>query len=335
MSDASSDNERYVVRASADPVVTDVTPANAGWAWSGLRVQELAPGESLTISLESQEAVVLPLRGGVSITLHHPELGNAEITLAGRASVFAGPTDFAYLPLHSTVTITAPDGTALPDGADLPDGAASVPQSVRIAIATAQATRVLPIRVVPASEARVDLRGAGPASRRVTNYTLGTDVEIDHLLVCEVLTPGGNWSSYPPHKHDVHGENERDLEEIYYFEVADGPTGPGVGYHRTYGTDERPIDVFAEVRTGDVVLVPHGYHGPCMAAPGYDLYYLNVMAGPASDGTWLSTDDPAIGWVRGTWAEQDVDPRLLTATNVNPTSVNATDPTSTPSDKDL
>ena len=318
---ATSDNERYVVRAQAGAVVTDVTPASAGWSWSGLRVQELAPGESVTLTFDAQEAVVLPLRGGVHLSLTHPELEAAEITLAGRASVFAGPTDFAYIPLHSTITLTASTTPTAPDGA-APAGEAAA-QPVRIAIATAAATRVLPVRVVPAADARIDLRGAGPASRRVTNYTLGTDVEIDHLLVCEVVTPGGNWSSYPPHKHDVHGEDERVLEEIYYFEVADGPTGPGVGYHRTYGTQERPIEVFAEVSTGDVVLVPHGYHGPCMAAPGYDLYYLNVMAGPATDGTWLSTDDPAIGWVRGTWAEQAVDPRLLNST------------TSTPSDKDL
>jgi 5-deoxy-glucuronate isomerase len=109
----------------------------------------------------------------------------------------------------------------------------------------------------------------------VHNYTIGTGVEVDRILVCEVLTPGGNWSSYPPHKHDAHsdvpGHEERELEEIYYFEVADGPAGPGLAYHRVYGTPDRPIDVVAEVRTGDTVLVPHGYHGPSAAAPGYDL----------------------------------------------------------------
>ena len=128
--------------------------------------------------------------------------------------------------------------------------------------------------------------------------------------MCEVLTPGGNWSSYPPHKHDEHSETERELEEIYYFEVRPGPDGPGFAFHRTYAAGDRPIDFSEEVRSGDVVLTPNGYHGPSMAAPGYDLYYLNVMAGPAQDGAWLMTDDPTHHWIRDTWASQAVDPRL-------------------------
>jgi 5-deoxy-D-glucuronate isomerase len=134
-----------------------------------------------------------------------------------------------------------------------------------------------------------------------------------------VVTPAGNWSSYPPHKHDEERAGvEAELEEIYYFEVqpqagravADGDRIDPVGYQRVYGTDERPIDVLTEVRTGDVVLVPHGWHGPSMAAPGYDLYYLNVMAGPGAQRAWLICDDPAHSWVRDTWATQPVDPRL-------------------------
>ena len=128
----------------------------------------------------------------------------------------------------------------------------------------------------------------------------------DRLIAVEVLTPGGNWSSYPPHKHDenVPGE-EAVLEEIYYFEVA----RDGIGYQRVYGTPGRPQDLLAEVRTGDVVTIPHGWHGPSMAAPGYDLYYLNVMAGPG-ERTWLFRDDPAHAWVRDTWPGQPADPRL-------------------------
>jgi 5-deoxy-glucuronate isomerase len=88
-----------------------------------------------------------------------------------------------------------------------------------------------------------------------------------------------------------------------------GEAPRGFGYHRVYGTDERPIDLLAEVRTGDVVLVPHGWHGPSVAAPGYDLYYLNVMAGPG-ERVWQICDDPAHAWVRGTWEDQPADPRL-------------------------
>jgi 5-deoxy-glucuronate isomerase len=100
------------------------------------------------------------------------------------------------------------------------------------------------------------------------------------------------------------------LEEIYYFEIADGPNGAGVAYQRVYGEPDRPVEVLAEVRSGDVVLIPHGWHGPSMAAPGYDLYYLNVMAGPGEERRWLICDDPAHAWVRGTWDGVPVDPRL-------------------------
>ncbi len=140
-------------------------------------------------------------------------------------------------------------------------------------------------------------------------------LDADSIIACEVVTPAGNWSSYPPHKHDEERPGvETELEEIYYFETP-RPTATArgadpVGYQRVYGTDERPIDVLAEVRTGDVVLVPHGWHGPAMAAPGYDLYYLNVMAGPGPERAWLICDDPAHAWVRDTWADQAVDPRL-------------------------
>jgi 3D-(3,5/4)-trihydroxycyclohexane-1,2-dione acylhydrolase (decyclizing) len=128
------------------------------------------------------------------------------------------------------------------------------------------------------------------------------------MIVVEVLTPGGNWSSYPPHKHDEQREDEVELEEIYYFEIAGDD---GLGYQRVYSSGpDRQIDVCAEVRGGDVVLVPYGYHGPSMAAPGYDLYYLNVMAGPAQERAWRFCDDPAHAWVRGSWDGQAVDPRL-------------------------
>ncbi len=120
----------------------------------------------------------------------------------------------------------------------------------------------------------VELRGAGACSRQVNNYCL----------------PGSNWSSYPPHKHDE--------------------ARPGFGYQRVHGTPERPIDVLAEIRSGDTVLIPHGWHGPSIAGPGYDLYYLNVMAGPGQDRAWLICDDPAHGWVRSTWDAQDIDDRL-------------------------
>jgi 5-deoxy-glucuronate isomerase len=153
----------------------------------------------------------------------------------------------------------------------------------------------------------VELRGAGRASRQVHNFCTPETFEADKLMAVEVITPGGNWSSYPPHKHDVHTDDEQPLEEIYYFEIA----GHGMGYQRVYSSGaDRQIDVFAEVRTGDVVLIPYGYHGPSMAAPDYHMYYLNVMAGPDTERVWRFNDDPAHAWVREGWADQEIDPRL-------------------------
>ena len=182
----------------------------------------------------------------------------------------------------------------------------------RFAFPSALAARDIPVAYYPKSQVRVDLRGAGDCSRQVNNYSLAVEgVTTSHLLACEVITPDGNWSSYPAHKHEQDSEDERELEEVYYFEIEDGPEGSkGFGLHRTYGSPGRPIDLCCEVHDGDVALVPHGYHGPCVAAPGYDMYYLNVMAGPNEDLVWLAPDDPAHHWIRATWENQEVDPRL-------------------------
>jgi 5-deoxy-glucuronate isomerase len=268
------------------PFTLAVTPESAGWGFSGLRILELAPGESAAITTGDAEHLVLPLSGGCTVTI-----GAESFQLQGRTDVFTAVTDFAYLPRDAEAVIASEDGG-------------------RFAMPSARCERRLPARYGPAGNVPAELRGAGNCSRQVNNYCLPDTFEADQLLVCEVLTPGGNWSSYPPHKHDESREGESELEEIYYFEVADGPVGPGVGYQRVYGTDDRPIDVFAEVGSGDVVLIPHGWHGPSMAVPGYDLYYLNVMAGPGPERAWLIRDDPAHGWVRQTWESQDVDPRL-------------------------
>ena len=124
-----------------------------------------------------------------------------------------------------------------------------------------------------------------------------------------MITPAGNWSSYPPHKHDEDRPGESVLEEIYYFEIRGATGRQGMGYQRVYGTAGRGVDVLAEVRSGDVVLIPHGWHGPSMAVPGYDMYYLNVMAGPG-ERRWLICDDPDHAWIRATWEGQPPDPRL-------------------------
>jgi 5-deoxy-glucuronate isomerase len=262
-----------------------ISPQRAGWGYAGLRVVELPPGATFDLATAGDEVIVLPLSG--SCVVESPD-GRAE--LAGRPSVFAGLTDYAYLPRDSRAALASRSGG-------------------RFALAAARARRPLPFRHVRADEVVVELRGAGTCSRQVNNFATPAVLDADRLIACEVLTPAGNWSSYPPHKHDEERPGETELEEIYYFEVAAGPAGPGVGYQRAYGTEHRPADVLAEVRSGDVVIIPHGWHGPSMAAPGYDLYYLNVMAGPGRR-EWLVCHDPAHEWVRSTWAGQPVDPRL-------------------------
>jgi 5-deoxy-glucuronate isomerase len=258
-----------------------VTPESAGWTYCGLRVIDLAPGASFDLSTGEHETLVLPLSGGCAVSCD-----GLEFALHGRPNVFAGPTDFAYLPTASTARITSAHGG-------------------RFALPSARARRRLAARYGPASGVPVELRGAGRASRQVNNFCTPSTFDADKLIAVEVLTPGGNWSSYPPHKHDEHTDVERPLEEIYYFEIDRN----GMGYQRVYSSG-RDVDVLREVRSGDVVLIPHGYHGPSMAAPGYHMYYLNVMAGPDPERAWLFTDDPAHAWIRDTWADEPVDPRL-------------------------
>ena len=266
------------------PVV--VTPERAGWTYSGLRVLELPAGSRVTVATGTDEVVVLPLSGACVV-----ECDGERMELAGRDSVFSAVTDFAYVPRDARFDISSSHGGCF-------------------ALPAARADTRLAPRYVAAADVPVELRGAGQASRQVNNFCSPEAFEADRLIAVEVLTPGGNWSSYPPHKHDEQRADESQLEEIYYFEVAGG----GPAYQRVYPSGPgREIDVCAEVHDGDVVLIPHGYHGPSMAAPGYDLYYLNVMAGPG-DRVWRFCDDPAHAWVRSSWDAADVDPRLpLTA----------------------
>jgi 5-deoxy-glucuronate isomerase len=263
-----------------------ITPETAGWAYTGLAVITLAAGEARTWSTGDAETLVLPLQGSCRVSCD-----GRTIELDGREGVFSGPTDFAYVPRDADIEISSVLGG-------------------RFALPAARCRRRLAFRYQPVSAVEVELRGAGSSSRQVNNFCTPATFEAENLIACELLTPGGNWSSYPPHKHDEDTDDECVLEEIYYYEVAPGPGGEGVAYQRVYGSPGHDIDLLAEVRTGDVVLVPHGWHGPSIAAPGYDLYYLNAMAGPGDVRAWRICDDPDHAWIRDTWADQTVDPRL-------------------------
>ncbi|MFT4166099.1 MAG: 5-deoxy-glucuronate isomerase [Microlunatus sp.] len=277
------------------PYDLEVTPTSAGWGYSSLRTITLAAGASHDVSCVGEEIVVVPLSGGATVGV-----GDQVFELAGRPNVFAGPTDVVYLPAGSSASLTSTCGG-------------------RYALCGAVSSADLPACHIPRAEVPVELRGAGQSSRQVRNFGTPDALRAGAIIACEVITPGGNWSSYPAHKHDEATETESELEEIYYFEVAAGPNGePGLGFMRTSSSPGHEIDICEEVHDRDTVLVPYGWHGPCVAAPGHDMYYLNVMAGPpdpdGGDRAWKISDHPDQTWVRGTWADQEVDPRLTSST---------------------
>ena len=286
--------------ATQDGDVVVITPESAGWRLCGLRVVTLPPGEARVLASERDEMAILPLSGG-RVTV---DVEGRRLDLAGRRSVFERVTDWAYVPLDTELRLSSPDGAEL-------------------ALASARAGRRLEPVVVAADDVPVEVRGAGPATRQVNNFlTPEAFAGADKLICCELLTPDGNWSSYPPHKHDedVPGV-EVALEEIYYFRI--GRAGSveyepdGYGVHRTY-TADGSIDATVTVRDGDAFLVPRGYHGPCVAAPGYPMYYLNVMAGPEPGRVMAFADDPAQSWVRATWDSLEADPRCPLTTAKGP-----------------
>jgi 5-deoxy-glucuronate isomerase len=274
---------------------TVVDGAIEGWTYTGLRVAELT-GAAIDLPASDVERLVVPLAGSFSVTYSAGTGQPVVQQLQGRESVFHGTTDVLYLGAGTSLTITG---------------------AGRVAVAEAPTDEVLPPVYLPASDVAVELRGQGRNSRQVHNMGTPEALAASRFMVVEVITPSANWSSYPPHKHDTATPGvELPLEEIYYFEtsVTRGAAAPvdadPIGLMRTYSSSAGEIDVLAEVRTGDVVLVPYGYHGPCIAVPGYDLYFLNVMAGPEPERAWLLTDDPRHVWAKQVFAADPIDPRL-------------------------
>ncbi|WP_028476440.1 5-deoxy-glucuronate isomerase [Nocardia sp. CNY236] len=282
------------LRRNGDLVL--LSPEDAGWTYAGLWVLRIGAGMSRTVNTGEFEAFVLPLSGSCTV-----RVDGRSFTLAGRDSVFTRVTDFAYIPRDAEMELVA-------EGAGL-----------EVALPMARCANRLEPKYGPAERVPVEVRGAGRATRQVTNFGIpGVWDHADKLNACELITPDGNWSSYPPHKHDTAGDQEVINEEIYYFRIAgrDGitPSSEGFGLHRTYSCDGG-VNENVAVRDGDVFLIPHGYHGPCVAAPGYPMYYLKVLAGPAPQRSMASSDDPAHSWVRAHWGVEPVDPRCPVTTH--------------------
>lgn len=288
-----------LVRGGADPYVE---PANAGWTYSGMQVYTL-DGSTVTVELGGSEAVIVPLSAqDIAVTVTGAHIDPTEYTLVGRSSVFEAVSDWLYVPVGATIAMTGAAGA--------------------IAVCTAVASESFPVHYGNAADVPVEVRGGGKASRQVNNIATPDSFTGAHKInICEVITPGGNFSSWPPHRHDGIGDCTTTNEEIYYFLIDDSHSaGAGEGYMHVYTVDGS-VDESATVRSGDTYLIPEGYHGPTIAPPEYSMYFLNVLAGPGAKRSMAFCDDPKHHWIRESWETQDQDPRLpLTRAVSAPTS---------------
>ncbi|MFN8470879.1 MAG: 5-deoxy-glucuronate isomerase [Anaerolineae bacterium] len=285
------DANTLVVHAngSSDPhVIVEVTPERAGWEFINFQARRLSAGEVWSFDTAGNELAIVTLGGRVDIDSnrgHWPGVG-------ARANVFNGLPHTLYLPRHTTFTVTAATDS-------------------EFAVAWVATEEDHEPRLVTPDDVTVEIRGGDNATRHINNM-LPPGFPCQRLVVVEVYTPGGSWSSYPPHKHDVHRTDaegrviEADLEEVYYYRF-DRPDG--YAFQRVY-TDASsplqqagaPIDAVVLARDNDVVLIPEGYH-PVAAAPGYTAYYLNVLAGSAQ--SLANRDDPRYAWVKDSYTTRD------------------------------
>jgi 5-deoxy-glucuronate isomerase len=250
-------------KPDVDGGIIHVTPRSAGWRYVGFDVHDLAPGQTLRQETEDTEVLLVFISGRAAV-----EAGDRDFrTVGGRTTPFEGAPWSVYVPARSSLTVTAAG-------------------PVELAICRAPAKGGLPPRAIPPDRIGELTRGTGTNARRVRNILPETE-PAESLLVVECVTPGGHWSSYPPHKHDTDRlPAESYLEETYYYRL-DPPQGYAL--QRVY-TDDRSLDVAMAAYDRAVVLVPRGYH-PVAAPHGFTLYYLNVMAGPKR--VWRFSNEPS------------------------------------------
>jgi 5-deoxy-glucuronate isomerase len=262
---------RLLVRPHAPDAagcVTDITPEKAGWDHVGFRLHRLEPGQVVHGREAGREACLVVLAGVADVTVGDEVFAS----LGGRKHVFEDhPPAAVYAPAGADWTVTARG-------------------PVELAVCTAPGKGELAARVIAPAQMSREVRGKGANTRYVRNI-LPESEPAEGLLVVEVITPGGHWSSYPPHKHDTASSGEETaLEETYYHRLN---PPQGFAFQRVY-TDDGSLDETISVHDGDTVMVPRGYH-PVGAPYGYDLYYLNVMAGPQRK--WIFRNDPAHDWI--------------------------------------
>lgn len=249
-------------------LVTHITPESAGWSYVGFDLHRLRPDESVAAETGGREVCLVIVAGKARVTAGGVKFG----TLGKRMSPFEGVPAAVYVPADSNWSVIAET-------------------ELELAVCSAPASGgVLPPRLIASEDLSQEVRGKGSNTRYVTNI-LPENQPAESLLVVEVITPGGNTSSYPPHKHDQDNlPHESMLEETYYHRFN---PPQGFGFQRVY-TDDRSLDEAMAIENGDVTLVPKGYH-PCATTHGYDLYYLNVMAGPKR--TWKFHNAPEHEWL--------------------------------------
>jgi 5-deoxy-glucuronate isomerase len=250
---------------------------HAKWEWMSFYVRRLLPGESYRTHTENEEAAFVMLGGACQTNW-----GEGEVSIGRRKDVFDGFPYTVYLPAQNKIAFVAE-------------------ATCEIAECRVPSTAQLKPKLIGPSDVVTSLRGGGNVSRQIVDI-IPPSFPADRIMVIEVYTPGGNWSSYPPHKHDVHNPPaEVDLDEIYYYRIRQPQ---GFALQHLYSSENRAGRT-VEARDGDAVLVRSGFH-PVVAGPGYDIYYLNFLAG--SSRALSVTEDPQHVWIRSTWKQTD--PRL-------------------------
>jgi 5-deoxy-glucuronate isomerase len=268
-------------RLTADEsgVLVEVTPDRAGWEFVSFAARQIAAGSAWSSTTGADEVCLVLLQGQCQA-----RWGGGAHRLGPRADVFSEYPHAVYLPPRTDFRVDAEAPT-------------------QVAECRAPATERHDARGIEPGDCGFEIRGGGNATRQIIDIMPPT-FPAHRLMVCEVYTPGGNWSSYPPHKHDTDAPpREVDLDETYYYRFRD-PHAYGI--QRLYSPDEED-DQALTVRDGDLVLIRSGYH-PFVSAHGYDAYYLNALAGDRR--SMAASDDPALAWVRSSWEAMEKDPRV-------------------------
>jgi len=258
--------------ASDDGMVVAITPQSAGWAYIGFQAVRLRPGETFQGHTGADEVCLVVIAGTLAVSTDSgswPRVGD-------RPDPFSGKPSAVYLPAGVAYELRAET-------------------AAEVGICAAPARDRYPARLIAPEDVHEHTRGAGQAARRIHNILM-EDAQAGSLLITEVQSPAGNWSSYPPHKHDVDNlPAESQLEESYYYRVS---PAQGFAFQRVY-TADGDLDETVTAHDGDLVLVPRGYHVVAAAAQ-YQVYYLNVLAGPRR--ALRMSFDPHHEWIMQGWA---------------------------------